>query len=80
MNSIFSFENRESLITMTTIEVDETVRNRIKEIERLRKKPVIPLSENGDPLPVPLLPPVKRHPEHEILQLADDGCPHVDEK
>lgn len=78
---------------MTTIEIEDTVRERIKEIERLRKKPVVPLGEDGLPIPVPVLPPrpveplpivadanAKEHPDHEVLKLADDGCPHVDDE
>lgn len=75
MNLMNYSENPDMMMTTDDIEVDDIVRQRIKEIEQNQRNKNVPLNEN-----VPIVPPKapERHPAHEIHQFADDGCPHGD--
>lgn len=64
-------------INVEAIEVDKSVIERIKEIEE-RKKRERRERHQVDELPMPVVPYIDHQPDHAILQLQDDGCPHAD--
>lgn len=66
MNLMNYSENPDMMMTTDDIEVDDIIRQRIKEIEQNQRNKNVPLKAP------------ERHPAHEIHQFADDGCPHGD--